>query len=121
MKRLALSLLILLPLHGGAPKQPTPKVATSRFPLPLPKSYKMPPEIQDIVLYLYRHADSVADFKDRYKLVYEDKAELIAFIKPPLWVEGQDTLILYMRDDSFKDKKERLGKMAKDLTAWEKE
>jgi hypothetical protein len=68
--------MLLSPLGASAPKPPAAKPSVRKFPLPLPKSYKMPNEIQEIVLDLYRNADSVSEFRERYKIVYEDKWEL---------------------------------------------
>lgn len=76
MKTVLLTLILLSPLEASGPKSPSTKPAPRKFPLPLPKSYKMPTDIQSIVLDLYRNAESVSEFRERYKIVYEDKWEL---------------------------------------------
>jgi hypothetical protein len=81
MKAVALSLVLLSMLGAGEPKSPSSKVAVRKFPLPLPKTYKMPENIQTIVLDLYKNAESVVEFRERYKLIYENKGDL----KKMLW------------------------------------
>ena len=76
MKSLAITLLLFSSLLAGGPMASSAKPAKQKYPLPLPKSYKMPSNIQEIVLDLYRKADSVVEFRERYKIIYEDKWEL---------------------------------------------
>ncbi len=124
MKPLALSLLLLSPAIAGTPKTHPKKTASARFPLPLPKSYKMPPEIQDVVLFLYKKADSLTEFEKRYKLTYEDKDDLKDWLQSPLVDELDVAQMAFTRsfgksyEAEEKVKYERVVKFCKDFQNW---
>lgn len=89
MKSLIIPVLLLTPIHASSPKVAGPQ-KIAKFPLPLPKTHKMPPEIQEVVLFLYKKADSLTEFEKRYKLLYEDKGDLKDWLQSPL-VDELDT------------------------------
>ena len=86
-KLFILGMLTLCPLSVGLAQTKPPKVVVKKFPLPLPKSYKLPANIQEIVLYCYKNAESVVDFRERYGLVYDDKSDLKSMLMRPLTQE----------------------------------
>lgn len=124
MKPLALSLLLLSPAIAGTPRAIPRKPVAVKFPLPLPKSYKMPPEIQEVVLFLFKKADSLTEFEKRYKLTYEDKDDLKDWLQSPLVDELDIAQRALTRsfgktyEAEEKAKYERVVKFCKDFQNW---